>query len=318
MKDIMRKHLWPAALVAALAVVGMLAAFVVLTGPQRGTAEAQDSVCDRYTGPALQALIRAGICQADGAGTPAASPSPTTGGSGPGPVAPGGGGGAGPTNTPEPDACSQVTGDALAGLIRAGVCMEPTATPTITPTPTNTPVPPTNTPMPTEGPTPTARPTAQPPQRTNVPDGIESSSTSANAGVKLTLTIGNLPMNMLGGSSIELYLEDDFKVPDTINRGSVYFTVENQRTDATSNGSRVYATDPIEIDTDGHFTDDKDDYAIQVVLPDFNTADRSEFDGFNGADDGADFDDGVHQERRHQEPQRRRRPQRGLRGAGAE
>ena len=83
MKDIMRKHLWPAALVAALAVVGMLAAFVVLTGPQRGTAEAQDSVCDRYTGPALQALISAGICQADGAGTPAASPSPTTGGSGP-------------------------------------------------------------------------------------------------------------------------------------------------------------------------------------------------------------------------------------------
>ena len=282
MKDIMRKHLWPAALVAALAVVGMLAAFVVLTGPQRGTAEAQGSVCAGASGAFLQGLIQAGVCPATS--TPAASPSPTTGGgSGSGPSAPGGGGGAGPSpvapNTPEPNACSGQPADVLAGLIAAGVCQEPTPTPTITPTPTATP---TATPVPTAGPTPTARPTAQPPQDPNVPDTIESSSTSANSTVKLELTIGNLPMNMLGGSSIELYLEDDFKVPDTIDRGSVYFTVENPLTDATSNGSRVYATDPIEIDTDGHFTDDKDDYAIQVVLPDFNTADRSEFDGFNG------------------------------------
>ena len=285
MKDIMRKHLWPASLVAALAVVGMLAAFVVLAGPERGTVEAQ-SACDTFTGPILAALIEAGRCPAT---TPAASPSPSPttgagGGANPGaPGSPGGGAGAGPTpvapSTPEPDACSGRPPDVLAGLIAAGVCMEPTATPTITPTPTATP---TATPVPTAGPTPTAQPTAQPPQNRDVPDGIESSSTSANAGVKLTLTIGNLPMDMLGGSSVELYLEDDFDVPDTINRGSVYFTVENQRTDATSNGSRVYATDPIEIDTDGHFTDDKDDYAIQVVLPDFNTADRPQFDGFQG------------------------------------
>ena len=44
----------------------------------------------------------------------------------------------------------------------------------------------------------------------------------------------------------------------------------------------MYATDPIDIDTDGHFTADKDDYAIQVLIPDMNTADRSEFDGFQG------------------------------------
>ena len=115
-------------------------------------------------------------------------------------------------------------------------------------------------------------------------DGIKSSSTSANATVRLELTIGNLPFDMskLGGSSIELYLEDDFKVPDTIDRGSVYFTVDNPPTDATNNGGRVYATDPIDIDTDGHFTADKSDYAIQVVIPDMNTADRPEFDGFQG------------------------------------
>ena len=123
---------------------------------------------------------------------------------------------------------------------------------------------------------------ADPTSIPGVADRIESSSTSASAGVKLTLTIGNLPRDMEAGSSIELYLEDDFKVPDSIDRGSVYFAVTNPRTAATYYGTRVYATDPIEIDTDGHFTADKDDYAIQVVIPDMNTADRPEFDGFQG------------------------------------
>ena len=127
-------------------------------------------------------------------------------------------------------------------------------------------------------PTPTPMPVAS----MDADDSIESSSTSASATVKLELTIGNLPMDMLGGSSIELYLEDDFDVPSSIDRGSVYFTVDNPPTAASGSGGRVYVTDPIEVDTDGHFTDDKDDYAIQVVLPDFNTADRPEFDGFNG------------------------------------
>ena len=119
------------------------------------------------------------------------------------------------------------------------------------------------------------------PSTPNVGDKIESSSTSSSASVKLTLTIGNLPENMLGGGSVELYLEDDFKVPDTIAPDSVYITVTNPPTDATSYGRRVYATDPIDIDTDGHFTADKDDYAIQVVIPDMNTV-----YGFQGPQQG--------------------------------
>ena len=132
------------------------------------------------------------------------------------------------------------------------------------------------------GTTPTMAVPTTAPSTPNVDDSIESSSTSASATVKLELTIGNLAEDVRGGSSVELYLEDDFVVPDSIARDTVYFTVDNPPTDATSNGGRVYATDPIEVDTDGHFTADKDDYAIQVVLPDFNTADRPEFDGFNG------------------------------------
>ena len=139
MKNIMRKHLWPAALVAALAVVGMLAAFVVLAGPERGTVEAQ-SACETLTGPILAALIEAGQCPAT---TPAASPSPTTGGGGaPGPVAPGATAQPGATTPPGqtgPDVCSRVSGNTLAGLIAAGFCPAPTATPEPTTPPTVAP-----------------------------------------------------------------------------------------------------------------------------------------------------------------------------------
>ena len=120
---------------------------------------------------------------------------------------------------------------------------------------------------------------ADPTSIPGVADQIVSSSTTASAGVKLTLTIGNLPRDMEAGSSIELYLEDDFKVPDSIDRGSVYFAVTNPRTAATNYGARVYATYPIEIDTDDHYGGN-DDWGIQVFLPDFNTGD--DFDGFQG------------------------------------
>ena len=268
MKDIMRKHLWPAALVAALAVVGMLAAFVVLTGPQRGTAEAQ-GICDTASGAALRSLIQAGICQAS-----TATPAPTTGAGGgaPDPVAPGqpGATAAPGATTPAANVCTDATGEALRVLIQAGICMAPTATPLPTATAT---------PAPTAGPTPTPTPTPQPPPNTNVADSITTDSTSAGAGIKVTLKIGNLPMNMRAGSSVVLYLEDDFQVPDSIARNTVYFTVTNQELKATGEGGRVYATDPIEIDEDDYYSGD-DDTSIRVYLPDFNTGD--DYDGFQG------------------------------------
>ena len=210
MKKVTRKRFWPVSLVAALAVIGLLAAVMALAGGP-GAALAQ---------------------------TPTDPPNPFT---------------------------------------------PPTVTPTTTTTPGGTASP---TAQPTATPAPTPGATSCDNWDRDVGDSIESSSTSANATVKLTLTIGNLPENMLGGSSIELYLEDDFKVPDTIDRGSVYFTVDNCRTAATNNGGRVYATDPIDIDTDGHFTADKDDYAIQVVIPDMNTTDHDDFREFNAPEMG--------------------------------
>ena len=43
--------------------------------------------------------------------------------------------------------------------------------------------------------------------------------------MELILTIDSLSMNAVDGSSVELYLEDDFQVPDSIDRDTVYFTV---------------------------------------------------------------------------------------------
>ena len=109
-------------------------------------------------------------------------------------------------------------------------------------------------------------------------DMIDNSSTSASATVELQLTIANLPEAAVAGSSVELYLEDDFQVPDSIDRDTVYFRVTN-RSDANVNGGgRVYATDPIEIDDDDHYGGD-DDWSIRVFIPDMNDAEDS---GFNG------------------------------------
>ena len=114
---------------------------------------------------------------------------------------------------------------------------------------------------------------------------ITSSSTSASATVRLTLSIPNLPMDLQGGSSIVVYLEDQFKVPDSIDRDTVYFIADGgSRADnaSTSNGRRIYATDPIEIETDAHFTDDKKDWDIQVLVPDMNTSDVDQYSNFDG------------------------------------
>ena len=122
---------------------------------------------------------------------------------------------------------------------------------------------------PPPSPTPTATPE---------PDAFSNSSTSGGAGVEMKLTIGSLPMDAVDGSSVELFLEDDFQVPDSIDRGAVYFTVPGGGDDQ-NNGGRVYAQYAVEIDDDEHFTANKKDYAIRVFIPDMNDADDSGYDG---------------------------------------
>jgi len=110
-------------------------------------------------------------------------------------------------------------------------------------------------------------------------DMISNSSTSGGAGVELILTIESLPMNAVDGTSVELFLEDDFQVPDTIDHGSVYFTVSGNDVGVNqNNGGRVYAQYAVEIDDDDHYGGD-DDWSIRVFIPDMNSAENS---GYNG------------------------------------
>ena len=129
------------------------------------------------------------------------------------------------------------------------------------------------------GPQATPPPTIDP--TPEVADAISNSSSTGGASVELILTIGNLRMDAVDGSSVELYLEDDFQVPDSIDRDTVYFTVPGGGVDQ-NNGGRVYSAYGVDIDDDDHYGGD-DDWSIRVFIPDMNNAENS---GYNGPEEG--------------------------------
>ena len=101
---------------------------------------------------------------------------------------------------------------------------------------------------------------------------LESSSTSGGASIMLTLTIKAADMeNLVAGDRIEIYLEDDYSVPDSISTSDVYFRVPGGGV-GQNNGGRVNAAD-VSIDDDDHFTPDKDDWAIAILVPDMDPRD---------------------------------------------
>ena len=120
-------------------------------------------------------------------------------------------------------------------------------------------------------PTPTPPPTEDPPPGAAMEEfDITSSSTSASATVELRVIIENLSETLVVGSSIELYLEDDYQVPPSIPAGAAFFIAEDPNglgRRATGDGSPVLALSPVIIGTDDHYAGD-DDYALQVVIPD--------------------------------------------------
>ena len=130
---------------------------------------------------------------------------------------------------------------------------------------------------------------------------ISSSSSSASSNVELRVEISNIPQRLVVGSSIELYLEDDYQVPDSIPAGAAYFVVTggatpppagvedpadttareeaNRRLElSTGSAAPVLTTTPAIVGTDDHFAGD-DDYGIQVVIPDLCTGSTQAGDG---------------------------------------
>ena len=141
--------------------------------------------------------------------------------------------------------CDTATGDTLQALIDSGVCM------------------------------------ADMDDVATVGDKIESDSSSGGAAPEFQVVIDSLPMSLPVGSSIVLYLEDDYQEPSTIPAGSVYFVAEPPSA-PTGNGARVYTIITPKIDTDAYFDADKDDISIRVFIPDMCTNATDACEGPNG------------------------------------
>ena len=107
---------------------------------------------------------------------------------------------------------------------------------------------------------------------TPAPSTIKSSSSTGGSSVKLTLTMTD-PGALSAGSSVVLYLEDDFQVGD-IDMSKVYFVGKTT--------GRVYVTDAIVVSDDDHFKGD-DDWDIQVFVPDMNPGNDTGFDAWSAA-----------------------------------
>ena len=144
--------------------------------------------------------------------------------------------------------------------------------PFVTPMPGTTPAGPTN---------PFATPA---PGTTRTGDMITSDSTSGGAAPEFKVVIDSLPADGLAvGSSIVLYLEDDYQEPATIPASSVYFVAEPS-SPSTGNGARVYTTNAPKIDTGAYFDEDKKDISIRVFIPDMCTSSTTACQGPNGVD----------------------------------
>ena len=115
---------------------------------------------------------------------------------------------------------------------------------------------------------------------------IESDSTSGGGAPQFTVTIPALTTALPVGSSIVLYLEDDYQEPDLIPASSVYFVADQPRSEMTGNGARVYATRASTIENDDYFDSTKNDISIRVFIPDMCTTDTTACSGANGPASG--------------------------------
>ena len=90
---------------------------------------------------------------------------------------------------------------------------------------------------------------------------LVSSSTTGGTNISLTLTITAAQLaeaaggvaNLSAGDRIEIYLEDDYSVPDTISASNVYVRHIGATGITLNGGGRVSAAD-VDINTDQHFT----------------------------------------------------------------
>ena len=124
-------------------------------------------------------------------------------------------------------------------------------------------------------------PTPDPGTTPDAGDMITSDSSSGGSAPEFQVVIDSLPTDLAVGSSIVLYLEDDYQEPETIPASSVYF-VASPPSPQTGNGARVYTIIAPNIATDAYFDADKDDISIRVFIPDMCTNATDACEGPNG------------------------------------
>ena len=93
-------------------------------------------------------------------------------------------------------------------------------------------------------------------------------ATSGSGSPEIQLIIESLEEPVKVGSSIVLYLEDDYAEPSSISASSVYLVVTGGETSTTGDGGRVYVTNTAKIKTGAYFDADKKDISIRVLIPD--------------------------------------------------
>ena len=137
-------------------------------------------------------------------------------------------------------------------------------------------------------------------------DMIASDSTSGGGTApELKVVIDSLPAGGLAvGSSIVLYLEDDYQEPAMIPASSVYF-VASPASAPTGNGARVYTTIAPKIDTGAYFDEDKKDISIRVFIPRYVHQQHRRLPRSQRCRCQSNADDGDRGRFRHQESHRR-------------
>ena len=131
----------------------------------------------------------------------------------------------------------------------------------------------------TPGTTPTPPTDVTPTPGTDLPADamLDSSSSTGSAGVKLTLTI-ELAENLTGSSWVEIYLEDDYQEPGSIDKDDVVFEVQGTNpaeTDPPSNPTlnTTFSAAAVEIDDGGEIDGEEDAVVISARIPDMRSGD---------------------------------------------
>ena len=108
---------------------------------------------------------------------------------------------------------------------------------------------------------------------------LKSSTSTSNAGVKLTLTI-ELEQNLTASDWVEIYLENDYQEPGSIATANVLFEVRDTRAESAIPANEVdldtsFPAAAVEVDDGGKIDGEGDAVVISARIPDMKDGDET-------------------------------------------